>query len=79
MRIISSMLRQSKKKFRTPIVKMLTRSVTKAKGKWIVERRSTTRNDKRRRLQSEEGCEDPAHALANWRDARSPAAMTRMR
>ena len=42
-RIISSILRHSKKKLRTPIVKMLTRSVTKAKGKWIVERKSRTK------------------------------------
>ena len=35
----TSMLRHSKKKLRTPIVKILTRGVTKAKGKWRVERR----------------------------------------
>ena len=51
MRIISSVLRHSKKKLQTPIVKMLTRSVTKSKGKWIVEREKRNQDNKRRRLQ----------------------------
>ena len=30
-------------------------------------------------ISTEEGCRDPAHALAYWRDALSPEAMTNMR
>ena len=31
------------------------------------------------KIQEKSECEDPAHALAYWRDALSPVAMTRMR
>ena len=51
MRIISLVLRHSKKKLRTPIVKMLTRSVTMAKRKMDSGEEKQNQENKWRRLQ----------------------------
>ena len=51
MRIISSMLRHSKKKLQTPIVEMPTRSVTMAKMKMDSGEEKRNQDNKRRRLQ----------------------------